>query len=198
MGRDLEILKSIADQIDDRRLLHSLVLTNKIFNFEFCRHLYRHLGPSIVFLYIQPSNSNLIHTKALTIPDVCETEWWSSTPNDKVTALVNKMERLESFTWDADEDIFHTIHRGTISSLAASCPRLKSLYLHLAPYREPEDRDVNPHDKPMEISLFGNLAPFTLSNIQGVLTECQGQTSKVLIKSPWVFLLSIPFSSSAD
>lgn len=94
------------------------------------------------------------------------------------------MERLESFTWDADENICHTIHRGTISSLAASCPRLKSLHLHLAPYREPEDRDVNPHYKPMEISLFGNLTSLTLRNIQGDLTEWQGQTSKALIKSP--------------
>ncbi|KAK0716712.1 hypothetical protein B0T21DRAFT_375385 [Apiosordaria backusii] len=197
VARNLEILRSIGEQIqNDKQLLFDLCLTSKVFNFEFTRHVYWKIGPTIDLYRLGPSNPSLIHTRAFILTSLPKSNEWPKSPdvNEKVRQLVGRMENLKIFRWSLR---YSPPEAATIALLRNSCPQIKSLQLELLDFMKydldlQKAVDRGPHT--FDISPLENLTSLTLNSMYGDLAQWQRQIVQVLVKSPALEKLSLSIS----
>lgn len=142
----VELVKCLADEIQNKSQLRSLCLVSKAFHDAFTPALYgemdivtpqwghncpQHFGPEEYMDMFErlPSNPHLSHVRRLQL-DLNH----DGPVNEIVRSLVERMPLLEEFEWDGG-----CLHQETMSALIRSCPRLKSFVMIFVPYTDPED-----------------------------------------------------------
>ncbi|KLU91334.1 hypothetical protein MAPG_09855 [Magnaporthiopsis poae ATCC 64411] len=148
----LDLVRCLADEIQNKSQLRSLCLVSKAFHDAFTPALYGemdivtyqwgHQCPkgSRPEKYVEmferlPSNPHLRHVRRLQL-DLNH----GGPVNEIARSLVARMPMLEEFEWDAG-----SLHQETMSALIRSCPHLKSFVMIYVPYSD-LDHDMTGDD----------------------------------------------------